>query len=398
MQTQTITRKNLNAADGSFLGFLFQIERVIMWLSELGPDAVVGIEVADDIVVRLNKGDGIKEIYEQAKHTTGKSAPFTDKGEALWKTLSNWIMAINNGNIKPENAKFSLLSSRPIPTERLVQRLSNAGKDDTQKLNEVCHELVNMAGSLRKGLKSYGQVIQQCPPETLALLVSNITIIDSKYHHKKSEYDQIIKHNLPFADLPYDNIMDSIFGHLTRQLIELWQKKEEAWITVSSFNTLFTNLIVDYKKKPFVERAADLIPVSKSDIQKNKGKAYVEQIKAIECKDDEILEAIHDYLRSLTERDRFAKDGEISSDKFDEYYADLVSHWQVVSRPRFRFADHNLHVKIGYETYYEVIRYKGKLNSYEPEQSYTYRGAYHFLANELKIGWHPNWEDLFIKK
>jgi hypothetical protein len=44
-----------------------------------------------------------------------------------------------------------------------------------------------------------------------------------------------------------------------------------------------------------------------------------------------------------------------------------------------------------------VIRYKGKLNSYEPEQSYTYRGAYHFLANELKIGWHPNWEDLFIK-
>ncbi len=335
MRSQMITRKNLNAADGSFLGFLFQIERVIMWLSELGPEAVVGIEVADDIVVKLNNGDGINEIYEQAKHTTGKSAPYTDKGESLWKTLSNWITAINKGTIDPENAKFSVLSCRPIPHDRLVQRLSNSSKDDPVQLRAVCKEIVDIAGSLRKGLKKYGQIIEECPPETLALLVSNIIIIDSRYYHKKNEYDKVIKHNLPFADLPYDNIMDSIFGHLTRQLIELWQKKEEAWITVKAFNTLFTNLIVDFKKKPFVERAADLIPVSKSDIQKNKGKAYVEQIKAIECKDDEILEAIHDYLRSLTERDRFAKDGEIASDKFDEYYTDLVSHWQVISRPRF---------------------------------------------------------------
>jgi hypothetical protein len=398
MQAPAITRKNLNAADGSFLGFLFQIERLIMWLSELGPEAKVGVEVADDIVVKLSKGENIKEIYEQAKHTTGKSAPYADKSESLWKTLSIWVKAVNDGKSNPANTRFSVLSSRPIPSDRLVIRLSSATKENKAELEAVCKELKQIANTLRKGLKQYGDIIVNCPIEQLCEIVANIFITDSRYNHKKSEYDEIIKNNLPFSDLPYDSIMDSIFGHVTRQLIDHWQKKEEAWIEVKAFQTLFTNLVVDFKKKPFVERAADLIPVTTSDIQKNKGKAYVEQIKAIECKDEEILEAIHDYLRSLTERDRYAKDGEVSSDKFDEYYTDLVTHWQSVSRPRFRFADNSLLAKVGYETYYEVMRYKGKLNSYEPEQSYTYRGAYHYLANELKIGWHPKWEELFIKK
>ncbi|RYE54703.1 MAG: hypothetical protein EOP48_11735, partial [Sphingobacteriales bacterium] len=85
------------AADGSFLGYLFQIERVVLWLSELPESACVGVEVADDIVVKLSDGLDIKEIYEQAKHTQGKAAPFSDKSEDLWKTLSIWIKAVESG-------------------------------------------------------------------------------------------------------------------------------------------------------------------------------------------------------------------------------------------------------------------------------------------------------------
>ena len=60
---------NLHGADGSILGFLYQIERALLWLSASPDDAVVGIEVDEDITVRLTQGEEIHTIYEQAKHS-----------------------------------------------------------------------------------------------------------------------------------------------------------------------------------------------------------------------------------------------------------------------------------------------------------------------------------------
>ena len=145
-------------------------------------------------------------------------------------------------------------------------------------------------------------------------------------------------------------------------------------------------------RKSFFERTTDSLPISSSDIAKNKGKIYVEQLKLINCEEDEILDSIHDYLRALSERDRFAKDGEISSEKFDQYFDDLADNWKIISKPRFRFCEEKDFFKVGYEVFYETLKYRGKLNNYEPEQKYTYKGAYHHLSNELLIGWHPQWK------
>lgn len=389
-------RKNLHAADGSQLGFLFQIEKVILWLSSLDNEAVVGVEVDDDIVVKLSQGNEIKSIYEQAKHTLKKHPPFSDKSEDLWKTLSIWVTAVLEGRADPSKAIFSPMSNKIIPKSRLLFAIHEANLNDKQNLIKVCGLLKNTAKTVRKTLKSYAEAVINCPNDTLELVVNAITIIEPTYEHTQSNYKRQLASNLSMAEeLPFDDIINNLFGFISLQLIDNWRNRKESWVSVKAFNSQYSQLIAEYARKPFIERASSSLPVNKREIELNKKKMYVEQLESIGCKEDEKLEAIHDYYRAITERNRFARDYEISREKFEQYYNDLIEKWKAISRPRFRNAKMKNEAIVGYDVFYETIQYKGKLYNYEPEQSYTYKGAYHHLANELEIGWHPKWEKKF---
>jgi hypothetical protein len=391
-----IKRHNPTAADANMLGYLFQIERAVAWLSKLPSDAKVGVEVADDIVIHLNKGETLDTIYEQAKHTVKKKVPYADSSIDLWKTLFNWINAINRGDIDPSKTIFSIFCNKQIPSTRLVYQLNNAKAADAKALEEAYNDLIKVAKSLRtKAMKPYGKLVVDTDKKVLLELINNITILDTQYSHTRIEYIQLVKDELHLSDnLPINDIIDKLSGFVMNYLIDKWRNREEAWISVSVFNKQAVQLIAEHVKKSFVEQTTSLLPVASQLIKKGKTKTFANQLDLIGCNEDEILEAIHDYFRALSERDRYARDGEISSDKLELYFNELKSNWQTISRPRFKFIDGASKEQIGYEVFYESLKYKGKLNGFEPEQSYTFKGAYHHLSNELEIGWHPDWEAL----
>ncbi|MBL7717688.1 MAG: hypothetical protein JNL72_02540 [Flavipsychrobacter sp.] len=389
-----MTRENLHGADGSMLGYLVQVERAIFWLCSLPENAVVGIEVEDDISTRLNDGENIKQIYEQAKNTINSNAPYSDKSEDLWKTLAIWVNAVLEHRIDIDNARFSIFSNRPIPTSRLIYKISQASEMYREQLSQCVSRVKEIAGTLRTNLKSYGEAVINCPDDTLQKIISRVEILDANFTHDAANFTAQIKSLLHLSDdLPVNYIIDILFGNVSRQLIECWQNRRECWVAVSDFNREFTEIISVYKKKSFLEKTIDLLPpINSTEIDKNKSKKYVEQLKLIDCDETEILEGIYDYIRATGEKSRFAKDGELSEERFAEFYSDLKNNWAIQSRPRFKFANEENFNKIGYELYYKALEYKGILNRYVPEQHYTYKGAYHHLANELEIGWHPHWE------
>jgi hypothetical protein len=389
-----MNRENLHSADGSMLGYLVQVERAIFWLCSLPDGAIIGIEVEDDISAKLSSGENIKEIYEQAKNTINSNAPYSDKSEDLWKTLAIWVKAVLENRINIEHATFSVFSNRPIPTTRLITKISQANESNKVQLKECCRKIKETAASLKTKLKEYGDIVVGCPDETLEKIISRVEILDANCNHDSTNFTIQIKSLLHLSDdLPVNYIIDILFGFVSRNLIECWQNKRECWITVSDFNKKFTEIVAAYKEKSFLEKTVELLPpINSTEIDKNKSKKYVEQLELIACNEEETLEAIYDYIRAMGEKSRFAKDGELSADAFNEFYNDLKNNWTIQSRPKFKFVQKDNHVQIGYELYYKTLEYKGTLNRYVPEQQYTYKGAYHHLANELEIGWHPDWE------
>lgn len=387
-------------ADGSFLGFLFQIERALLWLSEGSENGKIGIETNEDIVIQLKAGDSIEAIYEQAKHAQKTNIPFSDQSVDLWKTLYNWIVAVQNGIVEINSSRFSAITNKILPKTRLIVKLSNASLSQKDSLLLVKEELLTIAKKLPKSKQKYAKKILSCDPDLLNQIIDKITLSDGSFHHNQNAFKKKLKENLSVGDkLPFDYIYKTLIGHITDHIIECWKKKTEAWLEVQAFNNLYNDLIVRYRSKSFLEKATELLPINQNEIQSNKKGRYVEQLNIINCEEEEILEAIHDYLRAKSEKGRYAKEFEVPELRFIEYYDDLKKNWQTISRPKFKINANNLtREQMGYEVFYSTIQYKGKLNSQEPEQSYTYRGAYHHLANELEIGWHPDWEDKLKKK
>lgn len=388
-------KNNIHSADGSFLGFLFQIERVLLWLSEGSIDGKIGIETDDDIVVQLKKGDEINFIYEQAKNAQTTSIPFSDKSEDLWKTLSIWIIAVKEKRINVDTSNFSAITNKKLPRKRLLLELSNSKISEKQKMDDLIKKVKQIASTLSKDNQKFGNIVIDCDNKLLAKIIDKIVVFDGLYHHDRKELKNKLKSNLSMSNtLPFDHIYNGLFGHITNVIIDCWRKNEEAWIDVESFNKLYNQLVSEFQNKPFLEKATQLLPIDTKKVDSNKSSLYVEQLKLINCSENEVLEAIHDYLRSKSEKNRYAREFEVTESKFLAYYDDLKQHWNNISRPRFRINSQNLHSEdIGYQVFYETILYKGKLNNQEPEQSYTYKGAYHHLTNELEIGWHPLWKN-----
>jgi len=396
-----MSKTNIHSAEGSFLGFLFQVERVLLWLSEGSENSKVGIETDDDIVVQLKNGDDINYIYEQAKNAKTKGLPFSDKSEDLWKTLSIWVQAVIDGRINPENAIFSAITNKKLPPNRLLFELASAKKSEKKQMDDLIAKLKDIANGLSKDNKAFGETIINCDNKILANIIDSIYAFDGTYHHERKKLKLKLKANLSMSsDLPFDHIYNNLFGHVTNVIIDCWRSNQEAWISVESFNKLYVELVAQYHNKSFFERATELLPINNSQIDNNRKSIYVEQLKIIDFDETEVLEAIHDYLRSKSEKSRYAKEFEVTETKFNDYYEDLRQHWIKISRPRFKINPQNLPLEqIGYGVFYETIMYKGKLNNQEPEQAYTYKGAYHHLTNECHIGWHPSWQDKFkIKK
>jgi hypothetical protein len=397
---------NLHGADGSILGFLYQIERALLWLSSSPDDAVIGIEVDDDITVKLFHGEEIHTIYEQAKHSISKKIPYSNKSEDLWKTLSIWVDAVRSERFNIKSSTLSFLTNKKMPKNRLVYDLHNerlTSFDNVQNKNKSISELAERlkleSTTLKKSLQPFGEVVRNCPNELLIQIIDRITILDANCQNP-SEIKKTIKANLHVSDdLPYDAIYNGLFGYVADTLVMLWRSRQPGWIKVNAFNQQYSQLVTDFKRKSFIEQTVDSLPVGIDDISENRGKLFVEQLKMIGGDESDIIDAIHDYVRAASERSRLAQDGEISERKFHQYFDDLVSHWKSISKPKFKFCLPEDHQKVGYEVYHNSLLYKGKLNNQEPEQGYTHRGSYHYLADQIQLGWHPEWQKfLRIKK
>ena len=89
----------LYAAKGQMYGYLYQIDRVLYWLSVSPENSIVSIETDDDVVIRLQQGEDIETIYEQDKASIKKKYPFSNTNKNLWKSITNWLTLIKTNNI-----------------------------------------------------------------------------------------------------------------------------------------------------------------------------------------------------------------------------------------------------------------------------------------------------------
>ncbi|WP_417873941.1 ABC-three component system protein [Xanthomarina gelatinilytica] len=387
-----MAKTTVHDAQGQMLGYLFQIERAVFWLSDLKPGGFVGVECGDDIVIKKNVS-GNSEFYEQDKSSISTKLPFADLSSDLWKTLGIWLNKVKTDSIDLEECHFFMVSNRKIPTSRLVWKFSDAKNDDEL---DNCVKLLKSIGATHKGkmAPTIANVLAFNDTD-LKALIKKIQVFDNS-SSKNVIYKEGIRNNMKIGkDIPFDNIYQNFIGWAFDKIVNSWNNKTDAWLEVDAFVSLSNRLITQYSNRPFIERTIDNLPVSKGDIKKHKTENFVKQLEHIDADEDEKIMAINDYLRASSEKTRFAKEANITIQDWRQFEENLVDRWSMIFKPTCKLSNSLSDEKKGYEIYYKTLTHKEKLCGIETEQNYTTRGAYHRLANKISIGWHPLWKKLF---
>ncbi len=380
-----------DSAVGQMLGYLYQIDRAILALSQTNDDGVVEVETDDDIVVRLKKGTGIDAIYEQDKSSLKRANPFSDSSVNLWKSLAIWVNLINDKKLKISSSKFFLISSRKLPPSCLAATISKAQTDAEAK--SCLKKLRDTALNLKGKASSFSKVVMKEDDSFLVDLIKVTSAMGGDYHQDKTEYKKLLRSNLKIPDdVVVDEVLWYLSGWVTDTLISKWLKDEPGAIPVKSFNQIFFGYITRFGSKPFIEKTLASLPITNSERQKERNSRFVKQLEHINLPDRSLLNCIDDFIRSQAQKKRYAQTGKMPPDAFPDFNENLIKYWEQT----FDLVYDSDPIAQGRQIFQKCMESKFKLAGVEPEQPYTIKGEYHYLANESKLGWHPDWEKLMI--
>src|SRR5208283_5807945 len=102
-QTDKTHEPSKSQVPGQLLGYGLQYSRMLSLLLESDGDAVVSLEVFEDVGV---EGDG-GTLASQTKSSITKN-PVSNGAEPFWKTLRNWLDAIRTGQLLLNETVFEL--------------------------------------------------------------------------------------------------------------------------------------------------------------------------------------------------------------------------------------------------------------------------------------------------
>lgn len=388
-----------HTAAGSMAGYLFQPERALYWLAKSPDGAQIGIETEDDIVIKaLNE-----EVTgrEQDKHSISENVPFGDTSKDLWNTLSIWCKAIKSNEVNVEVCKFHLVTNKEL-TDGIAKRIGRATNDLDAK---GCVEEIRLKSvALPNSLTGIADQVCQTEETILIKLIKNIVVCDCTDGASGSQLKEQLRSLLLVPlDVPFDEIYNGLLGWVHTCALNSWRNRTPAWLKRDLFVVYYHRLLARYKIRPFIETARSLLPVSDTQRNHHMNELFVRQLYllSIEQNDDLLIEAIDDYLCCMTERTRFSVEGNLTKQDFDNFEDSLTKRWQLIHSAKkhaFRIKKRSmddvlsLGELIGLEVLEETLNHRENLAGVPTEQFYLTRGSYHHLANQMLVGWHPEYD------
>jgi len=378
-------------APGQLLGYSIQFPRALYHLLKCGPGDSVCVEYLGDVATFSAEG---KLLTEEDKSSIVGN-PITNKSTDLWKTFFNWVNAEISGDINIQKTKFVLYCNKQGRVG-IVNKFSSARNKEEiiAAINYAKTKLANIKKDhpiweyydfvINKNEKIFIEIV-----ERFELQIGN-----------GSGYDEVRKELLIkiIPEKQIEFLIESISGWLIKKIIEKIVLRKSAIITWKEFNTHFLTQFERVRKYELID-----FTLQKSygqDMIENQIKTsplYLKQLEKIGSSNDEIFEAVTEYLKADVNREKWIENEIIDADIAKEFEEKLKTFWTNQSK-KIKIVNKDLNEEDQGQLL--LIDCKSRLitiRDMDPPTT-TIAGTYHALANEPVIGWHPNWDKEFIPK
>jgi hypothetical protein len=380
VQADNTNQPGKTQVPGQLLGYALQYTRMLSLLLETDEHAVVSLEVFEDVGVQ---GSG-ETIASQTKSSTTKN-PVSNRAEPLWKTFHNWLDAIPK-QLSLEQTVFELYVFGDFQGE--ICSLFSDAKSEAD---------ARVALSKAKKLLSTGS-------EPLSHRISEVLNADEKklltlitkfrYRHGSGESVEDLKNLLGKTLIPpefIDSVLTHAVGWVKQEADKLLEKGQLAAIAVEQFRS---EVAAYARALAFSACLADMAgPALPEEIEKSRSSRYVRQLDLIAIADERKLRAISAYLRSSVNRQEWGRLGIVHAHSLDDFENRLSGYW-LNSRTQCEISlSTRTVIERGQYVLAECMKFSSPLQGQAVPHDFL-EGCFHTLADDLLVGWHPNFEEL----
>lgn len=383
------SRSRSSDAPGLLAATDFQFLRALRWLACTPSGSYVGLETGDDVVIQGPSGHTILEQDKSSLKTIGH--PFTDRSEALWKTLALWADKESRGELEEETVLL-LVTNRRVPN-CLARRIGHAR--DSTAVNACVDELWTVLSDPPSTIKSYCKKLEKIPRPTISRLLTRIKLCDGAEFHVDDLIDALSS-ELHFPPSLKDPklVVFTLSGWLHTVCLEKWHRGERAWVKSDQFNAQYHAVLDQIRRERTLERAAILIPLDPLDIEQVRTRVFVSQLLMVAAEDPDIDEAIACYLRFNSERLRLTEIGDITERDWTTFFDNLQQRWRRIVRLN-RTSSKTSKAEVGQQILRDTVDqgYLAHLAGQQTSAEYFTSGGYHRLADDKEVWWHPNFRE-----
>ena len=380
-------------AAGQLVGYTLQYFRALLRLLQCKIGEAVSIEHLSDVSVHQDDG---RLILEEDKSSLNGN-PVGDLSINLWKTFYNWVNFLVDSDTDVSKCRFVLCVVSPVAPHSLLDTFI-AVKDVKSANIAIRKAQKKIAESSSEKVARYANFVLKENRKVFQRILVRLEMATNK---REQDIDDGITKELLGAMFP-ENRLDEIKNHylgwlVTRISSDIREKKcpiiykEEFVKENRAFaNSIRSRSLVDYSlsNRPSEEELAE---------EAISDKVYVRQLQAIAVDQAKMIRACSDYYRASVNRQMWIEKELVSPEEADEFESKLCSAYEH-EKERIELENGGLR---------DVQRGRLLLNACEGQQvrisdrdpvDGTIPGTYHHLSDDLRLGWHPSWENMFCKQ
>jgi len=373
------------SAKESLLGYLYQCEYALLEsVKKLDPfeSFLVYLEVFDDVTFENDK-NAIELL--QTKHHVDASKNLTDSSVDLWKSIRIWVEKYKSIG---DNTIFFLITNQKSPNNSLINYLGINNRNVEQaviSLNSIATTSKNETNEIAYNTyNSLTEVEKQTIFDRAYIICNEVSIANIDRELKKLFAKTVrIKH--------LDSFITRLKGYWYRRLVT--SLINEKLFKIAS-EELFAE--IDYLRE---EISDENLPIDEDilravvDESGYLNHVFVHQLNIIETSKSRIFRAIKDYFRASEQRSRWIREELIYIGELDRYELRLVEAWQryfdILAEKMSDKALEEEKIKLGKEIYEWVE--SNIIPIRKCDEPFISIGTFHILADQLKVGWHPEY-------
>jgi hypothetical protein len=382
--------KKSSHVPSQYYGYSLQCTHCIYLLLDAPPDSKVSVEVLEDVAV----GDLLDEVHAVQVKSALKTNPIGNRSVELWKTIANWIRALESGELELDKTIFSLRLGRKR-NGRICESFAEAASFQTahSAIEKARVEFFTRAGKIKNDVpEKLREIIETVFDPARVGLLEKLIVRFRLSVGTGYAYEELLTHvkSKLFDDDVAEDVLLRALGWVKKEIDNAVERDLPPFVAVNEFRTEISAFHHRLEARRYLPSFAG--PPSLEEVELHKLRVFVRQLNFVKFSDEQVLRGITDFLSAKANVVEYARRGYVHEKSFLEFKDALRSLWQN-HHDEIELDQARDEVARGKLLALRCLREKLNLQGIDVPADFV-RGSFHSLADEPCIGWHPRYETL----